>query len=33
MKQFGESFLVSLLGDNLFEFINLMDANGEARLL
>lgn len=29
MKQFGESFLVSLLGDNLFEFINLMDANGE----
>lgn len=31
MKQFGESFLVSLLGDNLFEFINLMDANGEPR--
>lgn len=29
MRKFGESFLVSLLGDNLFEFINLMDANGE----
>lgn len=29
MKKFGESFLVSLLGDNLFEFINLMDENGE----
>ncbi len=29
MKQFGESFLVSLLGDNIHEFINLMDANGE----
>ena len=29
MKQFGESFLVSLLGDNLYEFINLMDARGE----
>lgn len=29
MKKFGESFLISLLGDNLFEFINLMDENGE----
>ncbi|MFG1304685.1 DEAD/DEAH box helicase family protein [Xanthobacter autotrophicus] len=29
MQKFGESFLVSLLGDNLFEFINLMDENGE----
>ncbi|CAP41658.1 MULTISPECIES: DEAD/DEAH box helicase family protein [Pseudomonadota] len=29
MKKFGESFLISLLGDNLFEFINLMDENGD----
>ncbi|MCC4595449.1 SNF2-related protein [Xanthomonas campestris pv. phormiicola] len=29
MKKFGESFLVSLLGDNIHEFINLMDGNGE----
>jgi hypothetical protein len=29
MKKFGESFLASMLGDNLFEFINLMDGNGE----
>ena len=29
MKQFGDTFLASMLGDNLFEFINLMDANGE----
>lgn len=29
MKQFGDAFLASMLGDNLFEFINLMDANGE----
>jgi len=29
MRQFGESFLASMLGDNLFEFINLMDADGE----
>jgi len=29
MKQFGESFLASMLGDNLYEFINLMDRNGE----
>jgi SNF2 family DNA or RNA helicase len=29
MKQFGESFLASMLGDNLYEFINLMDGNGE----
>ena len=29
MQKFGESFLVSLLGDNIHEFINLMDANGD----
>lgn len=29
MKRFGESFLASMLGDNLYEFINLMDDNGE----
>lgn len=29
MKKFGESFLASMLGDNLYEFINLMDSNGE----
>ena len=29
MKNFGESFLASMLGDNLYEFINLMDNNGE----
>ncbi|WP_025806363.1 DEAD/DEAH box helicase [Pseudomonas chlororaphis] len=29
MKKFGDGFLASMLGDNLFEFINLMDANGE----
>ncbi|MBO7795423.1 DEAD/DEAH box helicase [Burkholderia pseudomallei] len=29
MKQFGEAFLASMLGDNLFEFINLMDEHGE----
>ena len=29
MKQFGESFIASMLGDNLYEFINLMDGNGE----
>jgi SNF2 family DNA or RNA helicase len=29
MKKFGESFLASMLGDNLYEFINLMDDNGE----
>ncbi|CAJ5346312.1 SNF2 family N-terminal domain protein [Burkholderia pseudomallei] len=29
MKQFGDAFLASMLGDNLFEFINLMDENGE----
>ncbi|GKT17376.1 DEAD/DEAH box helicase [Acidovorax sp. SUPP2522] len=29
MKTFGEAFLVSLLGDNLFEFINLMDEKGQ----
>jgi superfamily II DNA or RNA helicase len=26
---FGESFLASMLGDNLYEFINLMDGSGE----
>jgi SNF2 family DNA or RNA helicase len=26
---FGDSFLASMLGDNLYEFINLMDGNGE----
>ncbi|HBT4924908.1 TPA: DEAD/DEAH box helicase [Klebsiella pneumoniae] len=26
---FGDEFLASILGDNLFEFINLMDGNGE----
>lgn len=29
MKKFGESFLASMLGDNLYEFINLMDGQGE----
>lgn len=29
IRQFGESFLASMLGDNLYEFVNLMDANGE----
>ncbi len=29
VKKFGESFLASMLGDNLYEFINLMDRNGE----
>jgi SNF2 family DNA or RNA helicase len=29
MKKFGESFLASMLGDNLYEFINLMDDKGE----
>ncbi|WP_374072932.1 helicase-related protein [Alloalcanivorax xenomutans] len=29
MKKFGESFLASMLGDNLYEFINLMDDDGE----
>lgn len=29
VKKFGESFLASMLGDNLYEFINLMDGNGE----
>ena len=29
MKKFGDSFLASMLGDNIHEFINLMDANGE----
>jgi len=27
--KFGESFLASMLGDNVFEFINLMDDKGE----
>ncbi|MDY7815206.1 helicase-related protein [Burkholderia pseudomallei] len=29
MKTFGDAFLASMLGDNIHEFINLMDANGE----
>jgi superfamily II DNA or RNA helicase len=29
IAQFGEGFLASMLGDNLYEFINLMDADGE----
>jgi superfamily II DNA or RNA helicase len=29
MAKFGESFLASMLGDNLFEFINLMDDKGD----
>lgn len=29
MKKFGDSFLASMLGDNIHEFINLMDAKGE----
>ncbi|MDR2031225.1 MAG: DEAD/DEAH box helicase family protein, partial [Azoarcus sp.] len=29
MKRFGESFLVSMLGDNTYQFINLMDGDGE----
>ena len=29
IAKFGESFLASMLGDNLYEFINLMDDNGE----
>jgi hypothetical protein len=27
--KFGESFLASMLGDNLYEFVNLMDVNAE----
>ncbi|MDR0673000.1 MAG: DEAD/DEAH box helicase [Zoogloeaceae bacterium] len=29
LRQFGESFLASMLGDNVFNFINLMDGDGE----
>jgi len=29
VERFGESFLASMLADNLYEFINLMDGNGE----
>ncbi len=29
MKRFGDGFLASMLGDNVHEFINLMDGNGE----
>lgn len=29
MKTFGDSFLASMLGDNLHNFINLMDASGK----
>lgn len=28
-SRFGDEFLASMLGDNLYEFINLMDGNGE----
>lgn len=29
MQKFGDAFLASMLGDNIHEFINLMDSNGE----
>ncbi|MDR2452370.1 MAG: DEAD/DEAH box helicase [Candidatus Accumulibacter sp.] len=29
MQTFGESFLASMLGDNTYQFINLMDGDGE----
>jgi SNF2 family DNA or RNA helicase len=29
IKRFGESFLASMLVDNIFEFVNLMDGRGE----
>ncbi|AXL70983.1 helicase-related protein [Pseudomonas aeruginosa] len=29
MQPFGDAFLASMLGDNIHEFINLMDGNGE----
>lgn len=29
MRKFGDAFLASMLGDNIHEFINLMDDNGE----
>lgn len=29
LATFGESFLASMLGDNLYEFINLMDSHGD----
>lgn len=29
IKRFGGSFLASMLGDNLYEFVNLMDGHGE----
>lgn len=29
MQTFGDAFLASMLGDNIHEFINLMDASGE----
>ncbi|MDH0639261.1 MULTISPECIES: helicase-related protein [Pseudomonas] len=29
MQTFGDAFLASMLGDNIHEFINLMDGNGE----
>ncbi|OTI49913.1 DEAD/DEAH box helicase, partial [Pseudomonas aeruginosa] len=29
MQKFGDGFLASMLGDNIHEFINLMDGNGE----
>ncbi|HEJ3683352.1 TPA: DEAD/DEAH box helicase [Pseudomonas aeruginosa] len=29
MQKFGDGFLASMLGDNIHEFINLMDSNGD----
>jgi hypothetical protein len=29
MRRFGDGFLASMLGDNIHEFINLMDGNGD----
>jgi len=29
IQRFGEDFLASILGDNIHEFVNLMDGNGE----
>lgn len=29
VRQFGEEFLASMLGDNIHEFLNLMDENGD----
>jgi len=29
MQKFGDAFLASMLGDNIHEFISLMDGNGD----